>query len=1010
MFERLGRRLLRAWVVGGIILAIVALLPIAPFRLTASLRAAGDLTIYGDALAADWQDWSWGTTVQLANATPTHAGSAAAIAVTYTQPWAGLSLRASSPLDTNLYSAITFWVHGGASGTRQVRFFTQQNDGGGDSPGVDLSVPAGQWTKFTITLGQLGNPAAIARLNWQERSGNTQPFFYLDDIALVGAAAPPSPAGIVRINTVGSATSFDRRLLGTNLPTWLNPGNLADSTLRARTVAAGVTVIRMPGGSWSNAYGWLSCELGAPQPNALPCGDGWHSWAAKPTDFINFLQATGTQGLWVVSPNGTPQEAAAAVAFFNAQPTNTTPIGVDSRGRDWQTAGVWAQVRAANGNPSPVGIKLWAVGNEVYGGKPSSGGAQCQSYGWEEVWTCDGTEYVTGARGYAGYTAFRSAMRAVDPTIQVGAVGLPASADFNNWGNEVIAAAGTTMDFYDIHQYAYFTPPASHAEVLAQPQSVWHTITTDLRTAFNTHAGGRSIPVGVTEWNLFSVQDQDNGQLMTRAVNALFLADTIGQMAQQGFVLANQWDLANGRAGNGTEYGLLHVDNGWYRSPQYYVFPLWAKVGDALLPTESTLNAATQLSVYGGRVAADTTSLLAINKTSAPITATIYLSGADGALTITGGTVDTVQATTLAAQAVTFNGQNNPADDLSDAPPTALGRTGSPITYRFAANSITLLRMQTAGNPVTPTATMPPPTATPLPTNTPSPTATLPPTNTPSPTATRTPTPPPAMARITIALDAQPDSIQNFRFNGGLGTFRLDDANPDDGDAYSNRKVFTVQPNTYTVNQQLPSTWFLTGIACTPSAGATVNLAARQVTLAVSAGAEVTCTFTNGRGVTIRTRTYDDRNGNRTRNSGEPYLAGWSMTLYDGQSQAAGTQTSNQYGKANFNYIQPVPWTVCETLQSGWVQSQPATLHPTLQRPCYELTLAAGAIAEVWFGNRRATATVTATQPLTDDITILTGPDVWSDDAGYDGDEFVDSDVNLPVAEAGLYLPLITPN
>jgi len=715
--------------------------------------AATDLVVYGDALASNWQDWSWNSSVNFSNATPHHAG-ATALAVTFNQAWAGLSLRAPSPINSSFYTGLTFWVHGGASGTKQLQIYIQQTDSGSEGTHINLDAPAGVWTQFTFNLSALGNPATIARINLQDRTGAIQPTFYVDDMTLIGAPPPTGVSGTIHINTAGAPITVDSRLLGTNLPTWLGQTNFENATFRARTAASGITVIRMPGGSYSNTYGWLSCEQRANQANALTCGSGWEGWVARPTDFINFLKATGKSGMWVVSPNSTPQEAAAVVAFFNAQTTDTTAIGMDSRGFNWQTGGYWAQLRASHGNPNPVGIKLWAFGNEVYGSKPATGGALCQSWGWEDLWTCDGTEYVNGVNGHAGYTAFRNAMRAVDATIQFGAVGLYPANDYNNWGNKVLAAAGATMDYYDIHPYAYTNLPATFAEALAQPETVWPAIRADLNNAFTANAGNRQIPVGVTEYNIVAVQENDNGQWLTRAANGLFIADTIGQMIKNGFVMGNQWDLANGRAGNGTEYGLMHVDNSWFRSPQYYVYPLWSRFGGQMLPTTSTLNAATQLSVYGGRIDATTVTLLAINKTSAPVTGTIILDGASSALNISGGSADVVKATTLSDQAVTYNNVSNPADNLSDAPALPLGAAGSAVTYLFAPNSLTLLRLQTtaSGATATPTATKTPtpantPTATatkpPVATNTPTATATKPPvaTNTATATATKTPAP-----------------------------------------------------------------------------------------------------------------------------------------------------------------------------------------------------------------------------------------------------------------------------
>ena len=710
-----------------------------PWRV--AYAASTDFTLYDDALAANWQNWSWNSTVNFSSTNPHHSGTAAT-AVTLNQAWAALSLRAPSPLTGSLYTAVTFWVYGGANPS-QLQFSIQQTDAGSQSNQVSIDAPAGVWTQFTVNLSALGNPSTLARLNWQDRTGTVQPTFYIDDITLVGAPSPSGVNGTIHVNTGGTPITVDARILGTNLPTWLGQTKLENATFRARTAASGVSVLRLPGGSYSNSYGWYSCEMRANQTNALPCGSGWESWVARPTDFINFLKATGKAGMWVVSPNSTPQEAAAVVAFFNAQTTDTTTIGVDSRGMDWKTSGYWAQLRANRGNANPVGIKLWAFGNEVYGSKPSSGGALCQAWGWEDVWTCDGTEYANGTNGHAGYTAFRNAMHAVDPTIEFGAVGQYPANDYNNWGNKVLAAAGATMDYYDIHPYAYNTLPASFTEALAQPETFWPAIRADLNTAYNSKASGRQIPAGATEYNIVAIQDNDNGQWMTRAVGGLFIGDTIGQMIQNGFVIANQWDLANGRAGNGTEYGLLHADNNWYRSPQYYVFPLWARFGGQMLPAISTLNAATQLSVYGGRVDATTVSLLAINKTSASITGTITLDAPGGTLNISDGTADVVRATTLSDQAVLYNNVSNPADDLSNAPSLPVNSSGTAVTYVFAPNSLTLLRLQTGTTnvTVTPTTTTSPTPATA--TNTPVPGTATPTTapGSPAPTAPQTGTP-----------------------------------------------------------------------------------------------------------------------------------------------------------------------------------------------------------------------------------------------------------------------------
>ena len=692
--------LISALLLGGLALLLY------PLRLSAQ----ADTVIYGDALASGWQNWSWNTAVDFANATP--ARGARSMAVTFQQGWAGLSLRSEALLNGADYSAVTFWAHGGATGERKIYFFIHQTDGGGETSKVELRVPAGVWTPFTVTLSALGNPSTIKRLNLMEGTGSAQPTFYIDDIRLVGSSGggtptPTPPSGgltaTVTIQAGGPITPVSPYLRASNLPAWLGPNRFNDPTFRTRTRASGLTLLRMPGGSWSNEYGWLSCELGQNDPGRLDCGSGWQSWAARPRDFIAFLKATGMEGMWTVSPNGTSKEAAAAVAYFNGAITDARPIGVDIRGTDWYTVGHWAALRAAAGYPEPIGIRFWEVGNEVYGSQPQTGGALCQSWGWENTWTCDGYEYVygrgSGSSRREGYLEFRQAMKAVDPTIQVGAVGYewPGTPNdgqsswqtFAGWGSRVISATGAALDFYAVHPYAYFQPPANPAEALANPAAHWPAFVGAIRQAFNTYAAGRQAPIAVTEFNLVSVQDQDNAQLMTRLVNALFLADAIGQAARQGITLLAQWDLANGRAGNGTEYGLMHEDTQYYRAPQYYVYPLWARFGTQMVLATSTLSASTHLSIYAGRVDANTVSLLAINKTASPITATLVVNGFGP---ITMGKVWKVEGSDLWARSVTYNGSSNPSDTLSEAPETFVVST-STVTRVLPPYSINMLHL-----------------------------------------------------------------------------------------------------------------------------------------------------------------------------------------------------------------------------------------------------------------------------------------------------------------------------
>ncbi|MFN8487964.1 MAG: glycoside hydrolase family 44 protein [Caldilineaceae bacterium] len=184
---------LRKWRLGllPVICLIMVLATVTPLALFPSkpIQAASDLSIYEDALPTGWQDWSWNATSNFSSASPTHSGSNA-IAVTLTGAWAGFSLHAPAPLNTTGYSALSFWVYGGAGGN-QLQVYVEATDSSGASPSLNITAAANTWTKVVLQLSAFGSPTTLGRLTIMDRSGAAQSTFYLDElrlIATVGAA------------------------------------------------------------------------------------------------------------------------------------------------------------------------------------------------------------------------------------------------------------------------------------------------------------------------------------------------------------------------------------------------------------------------------------------------------------------------------------------------------------------------------------------------------------------------------------------------------------------------------------------------------------------------------------------------------------------------------------------------------------------------------------------------------------------------------------------------------
>ncbi|HZL78156.1 MAG TPA: hypothetical protein VFC17_04835, partial [Candidatus Limnocylindrales bacterium] len=149
----------------------------------ATLRA--DQIIYDNALQNSWADWSWNATRNFNySGTYVHAG-ANSISITITNASDALSLEHSG-MDSSIYTNLTFWVNGGASGGQQLKIYAELTSGA--RPGINLpTLAANTWQQLTFSLAALGvaNQPNFTRFSIQDQSGAAEPTFYVDDISLI---------------------------------------------------------------------------------------------------------------------------------------------------------------------------------------------------------------------------------------------------------------------------------------------------------------------------------------------------------------------------------------------------------------------------------------------------------------------------------------------------------------------------------------------------------------------------------------------------------------------------------------------------------------------------------------------------------------------------------------------------------------------------------------------------------------------------------------------------------
>jgi len=143
---------------------------------------SADRSIFADALATGWEDWSWDSTTNGANAAPVHSGTRS-YAITYSTEWAGFYLRAMSAVSTAGYTHLRFFIHGGAAGGQQISLNINQDE----AHTYAVTAPANTWQPVDVPLSALNSPATINDIIWQDATGGAQATYYLDDITLISS-------------------------------------------------------------------------------------------------------------------------------------------------------------------------------------------------------------------------------------------------------------------------------------------------------------------------------------------------------------------------------------------------------------------------------------------------------------------------------------------------------------------------------------------------------------------------------------------------------------------------------------------------------------------------------------------------------------------------------------------------------------------------------------------------------------------------------------------------------
>jgi alpha-N-arabinofuranosidase len=334
---------------------------------------------------------------------------------------------------------------------------------------------------------------------------------------------------------------------------WNPTAGTFDYGVLGYTSLAGPTIMRFPGGLYSDAYHWMN---GIGPMSSRPAGELWVGGPTSPSNVgtdeaLQFASLLGSQLLITANAgSGTAEEAAAWVAYANRGGSR---------------------------------VKYWEIGNELY----------------YDPHTLPIPSLTVDPDTYAArFVAFASAMKQVDPTIKIAAIGGEntqnyALVGYPNWDPTVIAKAAPYMDYLAIHN-AY--APLNYVENLTDVRTIYSAmlaapigIAQNLQTvsnAIDAYAGSRAsqIRIAVTEWGPFFNPFFSLYVLHARTLgSALFVASTL-----KAFIESPRTDIANAFAllDNGPEAWLGPRAGSWYPTAPLYALQMYTQhFGSLLVPS-----------------------------------------------------------------------------------------------------------------------------------------------------------------------------------------------------------------------------------------------------------------------------------------------------------------------------------------------------------------------------------------------------------------------------------------
>lgn len=424
---------------------------------------------------------------------------------------------------------------------------------------------------------------------------------FLEDFAPKKANAPVSVLGTkttslptvtvtLAADTLGKVSKY---VFGNALAVWMG-NNTGNSVFIKNVQNLNPSLIRFPGGSWSDIFFWNGNPSDVPdsiyngstgKKEKFYAISGKNDWPTTTDNYYKLRQQTGSQGLITINYGyaryGLSSNPAAQAAHMAA---------------DW--------VRYDKGR-----TKFWEIGNE-------NGGP------WEAGWMIDtktnkdGQPKIITGQLYGQHCkmiadSMRNAATKMGVKIYIGGQVLhfDGTTSWNNvdktWNSGFFKEIGDAVDFYVMHNYFGSDATVDNllSAALTEPKKNINFIQQDIA---NKNAFLK--PVALTEYNMNS--NSANTTMGNSFINGMQATILFNELLKNNFGLSARWLLASGADGmfyQGDNSSLL-----WQPRPDfYYAYYQQKFTGDHVI---SAISNNTTILAYASRFASGETGIVLVNR------------------------------------------------------------------------------------------------------------------------------------------------------------------------------------------------------------------------------------------------------------------------------------------------------------------------------------------------------------------------------------------------------------